>query len=86
MVHDDERLTRVPGGEAPDRDAARKEEAERLREAVEKLDDEKRLAVVLRYFEGMSLRELAEATGEPESTLKVRLFRARKEILGILKR
>ena len=34
--------------------------------------------------EGMSLRELAEATGDAESTLKVRLFRARKELLGLL--
>ena len=41
----------------------------------------KRLAVVLRYFEGMSLKEVAEVTGERVSTLKVRLFRARRELM-----
>ena len=80
-ILDDERLARTPGGGSPDGEAVRQEEAERLREAVSTLDDDKRLAVLLRYFEGLSLKEVAEVTGEGESTLKVRLFLARKEIM-----
>ena len=46
----------------------------------ETLDPDKRIAVVLRYFEGLSLSEVAEITGTDPNTLKVRLFRARKEL------
>jgi RNA polymerase sigma-70 factor (ECF subfamily) len=76
----------VPGGQAPEEGAADREEVERLRRAVDELDDEKRLAVLLRYFEGMSLAEMAEVTGTPANTLKVRLFRARRELFEKLDR
>ena len=83
-VLDSERIYSVPGGASPSGDAEDREAAERLRKAVDTLDDEKRLAVVLRYFEGLSLAEVAEITGTPANTLKVRLFRARKELMGKL--
>jgi len=79
-VLDPERIEQAPGGEAPERGAAEREEAELLRRAVASLSDEKRLAVVLRYFEGKSIAEVAEITGTPKGTLKVRLYRARKEL------
>jgi RNA polymerase sigma-70 factor, ECF subfamily len=68
----------------PDRAASDHEEARRLREAVERLDEDKRLAVVLRYFEGMSIQEIADVTGTEVSTLKVRLFRARQDLFRML--
>ena len=80
-VLETEMLSAVPGGDRPEHGAVRREEAERLRAAVETLSEEKRMAVVLRYFEGMPLAEVAEITGTEMSTLKVRLFRARKELM-----
>ena len=44
------------------------------------MSPDKRMAVMLRYFEGQTLKEIAEITGEAVSTLKVRLFRARKDL------
>lgn len=82
----EEGLRLVPGGEAPEDKAADREEVERLRRAVDELDDDKRLAVLLRYFEGMSLKEMAEVTGTAPNTLKVRLFRARQELFEKLDR
>ncbi len=76
-----ERLGLVPGGERPEARAEDREEAERLRRAVDGLDPEKRLAVLLRYYEGMSIAEIAAVTGVAPGTLKVRLFRARRELL-----
>ena len=76
-----EMLSFVPGGDRPEQFAVKKEEAERLRAAVETLSEEKRMAVVLRYFEGLPLAEVSEITGTEVSTLKVRLFRARKELM-----
>jgi RNA polymerase sigma-70 factor (ECF subfamily) len=72
---------RNPG---PARGASEHEEAERLRGAVAKLDEEKRLAVVLRYFEGLSLAEISDVTGTEVATLKVRLFRARQDLFRML--
>jgi RNA polymerase sigma-70 factor (ECF subfamily) len=74
-------LDATPGGLSPVREAAEKEEHERLRDALDRLSDEKRLAVVMRYYEGLSLTEMEEITGEGKGTLKVRLFRARKDLL-----
>ena len=34
----------------------------------------------MRYFEELSLGEIEERTGLPRTTLKVRLFRLRKEL------
>jgi RNA polymerase sigma-70 factor (ECF subfamily) len=84
LVVDEEAVRGVPGGDGPEGEAERSEEAERLRRAVDELDDDKRLAVVLRYFEGKSMKEIAEITGTAVNTLKVRLFRARRELFARL--
>jgi len=83
-ILDDECLRQVAGGESPDVTASEREQVERLRRAVDELDHDKRLAVLLRYFEGMSLKEMAEVTGVEPNTLKVRLFRARQDLLKTL--
>ena len=81
LVHSDELLRGAIGEGSPAGDASEREEHERLRDAVSRLPDEKRLVVILRYFEGMSLAEMEEVVGESRSTLKVRLHRARKDLL-----
>jgi RNA polymerase sigma-70 factor (ECF subfamily) len=83
-VLETEMIVSLPGGDRPENSAVQREEAERLRAAVETLSEDKRLAVVLRYFEGMPLAEVAEITGTEVSTLKVRLFRARKDLMKML--
>ncbi len=64
----------------PADEAARSEEAARLRAAVAELPAEGRELVELRYFECLDLSEIAERTGLPKTTLKVRLFRLRREL------
>jgi RNA polymerase sigma-70 factor (ECF subfamily) len=51
-----------------------------LREALGLLSPAQRLAVFLTYEVGMSLREVADVTGSPVATVKVRLHRARKAL------
>lgn len=57
-----------------------KEERERIRRAVEKLDDKHRSIVILYYFNDFSTGEIARITGCFEGTVKSRLHAARKKL------
>ncbi len=48
----------------------------RVNTALEELSPTQRLAFVLRHWEGMSIREIAEVLGAAEGTVKSHLFRA----------
>ncbi len=56
----------------------------RIRAAIERLSPAQREAVVLCYFNEMSVQDIAEATGVPEGTVKTRLHYARKMLKGDL--
>lgn len=68
-----------PGGRA-----VVQERAEYLRAEVARLPDLYRDAVVLRYFEGLSLRECAQLLDLPDATVRTRLKRARRLLRGRL--
>lgn len=61
-----------------------KSDAEALRAAISRLSPLLREAVVLRYFSGLSVQEMAEALAVPEGTVKFRLSEARRKIAQIL--
>jgi RNA polymerase sigma-70 factor (ECF subfamily) len=62
--------------------AAEREDGERLaREALAGLPPLYREVFLLREVEGLSVRDTAEALGVPEGTVKVRLHRARQELV-----
>ncbi len=52
--------------------------------AMEMLPDEYREVFVLREYEGLSYAEIAEIVDESLSNVKVRIFRAKQKIRGIL--
>lgn len=76
----------LAGAEAlPEHEAIRREEREGIRRAVADLPEPYRTPVVLRYFSGLSLQEIAQVTGRSASTVGVQLMRARallRERLG----
>ena len=55
-----------------------------LWEAVCALPPERRAAVVLFYYEGMPVDEIAKVLGVPQGTVKSRLSRARKQLKEML--
>ena len=57
-----------------------KEERERVRKAVESLDEKHRSIVVLYYFNNFTTAEIARITGCFEGTVKSRLHAARKKL------
>ncbi len=65
------------GGINPEKFAIKSQEAQWLRDAVQKLPPEYRIVLVLRDMEGLSDDEVAEITGLRPGTVRVRLHRAR---------
>lgn len=59
---------------------------EELRNALNQLGRKQRTAVVLYYFNELSIREIARATSSPEATVKTRLFAARNRLRRALER
>lgn len=73
------RADRADGGDCLSR-LIGKEERERVRKAVESLDEKHRSIVVLYYFNNFTTAEIARITGCFEGTVKSRLHAARKKL------
>ena len=64
---------------------ARKERAEIMNYCLQKLPNEERSVIWMFYYDELSLKEIIEVTGMSEANLKVKLHRARKKLLTIVK-
>lgn len=74
-----------PAVDEPEARAVEREERARIRAAVAALPELYRVPIVLRYFNDLSLEEIAGITGRPASTVGVQLLRGRamlRERLG----
>ncbi|WP_188068949.1 sigma-70 family RNA polymerase sigma factor [Brevibacillus brevis] len=56
------------------------EENIEVHEAVQLLEEELRLCIVLYYFEDMAIKDISTILSQPEGTIKSRLSRARKKL------
>jgi RNA polymerase sigma factor (sigma-70 family) len=64
-------------GTAPEDASLAREARTRIRAAVARLPELYRVVIVLRYFNELSVDEIAEITGRPSSTVGVQLLRGR---------
>ena len=69
---------------APD-DTERRDEEEAMMKAIHKLPAAFREAILLFYYQGYGIGEMAEMLNLPEGTISSRLSRARKKLEQILK-
>lgn len=53
-------------------------------EYIFSLEDDLRVAVVLHYYQGFQVKEIAKMLHIPPGTVKSRLFRARNELKKII--
>jgi RNA polymerase sigma-70 factor, ECF subfamily len=74
-------VTRLPAERLESR-----ERMARLERKLRGLSPEGRAALVLRDIEGLSYEEIAAITDAPLGTVKVRLFRARRDLIQMLRR
>jgi RNA polymerase sigma-70 factor (ECF subfamily) len=66
--------------ETPENHYFGEELANVVRETMEALPDELRMALVLREFDGLSYEEIAEVMACPVGTVRSRIFRAREAV------
>ena len=66
--------------------AIRREEDTRLLAALRELPVPARTVLLFHYFQGLSYQEIGEALSLPVSTVKIRIFRAKKALLEQYKR
>jgi len=71
--------------ETPHDTAVRREMVQIVRDCLDRLKIEYREVLLLRQFEGLSYREIAELTGSSVSSVESRLFKARKALIKQLK-
>lgn len=88
-----ERARQVPEAEAapvadrgatPEGETLDRESRDRIRAAVAQLPERYRVVVVLRYFNELSVDEVAAVTGRSSSTVGVQLLRARRLLRNAL--
>lgn len=62
----------------------RQEDIDRMRAALDTLDEKHREVIDLHWFEGLSFPEISEVTGDGVSALKVRAHRTYKKLRNVL--
>lgn len=64
----------------------RQEEYRALYKAISLLQDNYKEAVLLYYFDGLSVREIADITGNSTDNVKIQLYRARLKLKELLEK
>jgi RNA polymerase sigma-70 factor (ECF subfamily) len=84
---EDSPFIRLPAGEAPapDSELARQEQGELVRQTLARLPEIYRTVLVLRHYEDLKFREIAEVLDIPEGTVKSRMAEALAQMSQLLK-
>ncbi|MDR1903184.1 MAG: RNA polymerase sigma factor [Treponema sp.] len=63
----------------------KKETQEEIQQALEKLPENLRMVLILKEYADLNYKEIGRALGISEGNVKVRVFRARERLAGLLK-
>ncbi|MCS6974535.1 MAG: RNA polymerase sigma factor [Cyclobacteriaceae bacterium] len=72
--------------ENPEREYARQELAELMQQCLKELSDEQREVIIMKEYEGMKFREIADVLNIPENTAKSRLYYGLSALKKILEK
>ena len=84
MDYGDEGEDLVDDEPTPETALAQFQDAERVRSCVDCLASPQKAAIVLTFFQGLSVAEAAEIEDVPAGTIKTRIFHAKKKLLQCL--
>ena len=84
LVDVDQASTLADSATTPDTESVAREDRARIRAAVSRLPELYRVVIVLRYFNELSVEEIAQVTGRPASTVGVQLLRWRSLLRSAL--
>ena len=62
------------GQQRPDAEFNQKQIGNIIQKALQQLPDEQRLVIIMKEYQGLKFREIAEALGEPLNTVKSRMY------------
>ena len=79
-------ITDFTGNNITDEEAELEYRNSLLNFALQKISDEERALITLYYFEESTIDEIAEVTGLGKSNVKVKLFRARQKMGGVIEK
>ncbi len=74
---EDDEVTIEDLSASPDKLVSQCDEQERVKACLAKLSDNHREMILLMYYQGLSIKEIAVITDTPENTVKTRMFHAR---------
>ncbi len=82
----DERLVpeQPAASDSPEAALLQQERAQSLMAAIRELPNRQRTVVVLSHLDGRTTREVSEATGLSESTVRVHLFRGLRRLRSLM--
>ncbi len=84
---DDDKLGGIEDdSDTPEITAQKASKGEVMRSCIDKLSDEHREVIDLVYYHEKSVKEVSQITGVAESTVKTRMFYARKQLSDLLKK
>ncbi|MBP7633181.1 RNA polymerase sigma factor [Candidatus Ozemobacteraceae bacterium] len=85
-VGDDPVLEAVPASpdDHPEEVCLRREASRSISEALERIPEEMRLAVVLRHLQGLGIEEIAQVLDCPEGTVKSRIFNGLQRLRSVV--
>ena len=69
----------------PSKSVARRELLAAVEQAIERLPEDYRAVIVLRFMEDLTYDEIARHLGVPVSTVETRLHRAKKQLRELLR-
>jgi RNA polymerase sigma-70 factor (ECF subfamily) len=72
--------------DGPEDQVVRTEERNQVREILKKLPEIYNIVIRLRFFDGLSYTEIAEALGKPVNTVRSHLFRAKQQVRELYER
>ena len=85
IINDYENIEKYNYSRSPEEDFIEKESYDELKEKINQLKPNYKEVLKYRYFDDLSIKEIAKKLGQPISTIKIKIFRAKKLLIEKIK-